>query len=221
LLKNKVWLNKSLTTFFFICKWWKHVFLYFQNENPPLQHPPASSSPTHPIPTHTNRISLGRTHASPTKIVPQRRDFLSHKICPKTDSIFSWERDLISKSVWLHQNSSVKLWQLIYGESATTIISGKFKKFPSYLEVSQYRSKKRFEFWQRIGINLLGTWCRINPSGRISYHSWCRDGPWPDPSLLLTRSIWEADPQLTWVLFDPTQRDFFDSKGKNWKIWHF
>jgi len=36
-----------------------------------------------------------------------------------------------------------------------------------------------------------------------------KDGPWLDQSLLLTRSKEEADPPLTQVLFDPTQRYFF------------
>jgi len=27
----------------------------------------------------------------------------------------------------------------------------------------------------------------------------------------------EANPSLTWVLFDPAQRDFFDPKWKKWK----
>jgi len=36
----------------------------------------------------------------------------------------------------------------------------------------------------------------------------------PDLSLLLTRSKKEANPPLTRVLFDPTQRDFFDQREK-------
>jgi len=35
----------------------------------------------------------------------------------------------------------------------------------------------------------------------------------------LIQSKLEADPSLTRVLFDPAQRDFFDPKGKNRKIW--
>jgi len=50
-----------------------------------------------------------------------------------------------------------------------------------------------------------------------------RDGSWldstrPDLSVLLTCGKKEANLSLTWVLYDPTQRDFFDPKGKNLKI---
>jgi len=49
-----------------------------------------------------------------------------------------------------------------------------------------------------------------------------RDGPWPDPSILLTSSKYEADPPLTRVLFDLTWRDIFlIRREKNWKIWLF
>jgi len=41
-----------------------------------------------------------------------------------------------------------------------------------------------------------------------------RDGPWPDPSILLTRSKYEANRYLTLVLFDPTQCNFFLLEGE-------
>jgi len=49
-----------------------------------------------------------------------------------------------------------------------------------------------------------------------------RDGPWPDTSLLLTCSKYEANPPLTRVLSDPIWRDFFDPKEekiKNLTFW--
>jgi len=37
----------------------------------------------------------------------------------------------------------------------------------------------------------------------------------------LTRSKYESDPSLTWVLYDPTRRDFFYPKGKKMKNLRF
>jgi len=41
-----------------------------------------------------------------------------------------------------------------------------------------------------------------------------RDGPWPNLSILLTRSKKEADPSLTQVLFDPTRWGFLIRREK-------
>jgi len=64
-------------------------------------------------------------------------------------------------------------------------------------------------------------WLRRNKSRPVDLPSPTtlpgRDGPWPDPSILLTRSKLEADPPLTQVLFDPTRSDFFLTKKKKLK----
>jgi len=45
-----------------------------------------------------------------------------------------------------------------------------------------------------------------------------RDGSWPDPSILLTRSKEEANPSLTRVFFNMTQWYFLTWREKIWKF---
>jgi len=79
----------------------------------------------------------------------------------------------------------------------------------------------------------LASWCLLSSTLRKPiglsihliphpYHK-TRDGPWPDPTWAYFWPSVYKRPTRLWPRYFLTrpEENFFDSKGKNWKIWRF